>query len=69
MSDAESKDARDGERHQMISFRADDEVVAVLRELEAAVGGGVSSARVRSVAIRRAILEAGERLRSTARAR
>ena len=47
-------------RQQMISFRADDEVLRALQILENAVGASVVSKR--SVAIRQAILAAVERL-------
>jgi hypothetical protein len=50
------------ERLRMISFRIDDETLKVLAKLEAAVGDGVVVKRRRSIAIRKALLEAGERL-------
>lgn len=52
---------RKGERLRVISFRVDEEILAVLAKLEDAVGEGALRRR-RSIAIRRALLEAGERL-------
>lgn len=49
-------------RLPMVSFRVDQEVGAALERLEAAVGGDVVARRKRSVAIRRALLEADARL-------
>jgi predicted transcriptional regulator len=50
---------------RMISFRVDDETFSALEELAAAViGGGVVVKNRRSIAIRRAVLEARERLRA-----
>ena len=46
----------------MISFRIDEETFAVLERLENAVAGGVVNKRRRSIAIRKALMEAGERL-------
>lgn len=45
-----------------LSFRADQETIDVLEELKAALGPEVAGKH--SVAIRKAILEAGARLRS-----
>jgi hypothetical protein len=50
-------------RLPMISFRIDDETLAALEDLEAAVGDGVVTRRRRSIAIRKALLEARSRLR------
>lgn len=49
-------------RLPMVSFRADEEVFAVLKKLEVAVGPEVATKRKRSFAIRKALLEAGDRL-------
>lgn len=50
-------------RLKMISFRADEAVDAAVERLAEAVGGGVINKNRRSIAIRRALLEADERLR------
>lgn len=63
MSGPTSKDVR----LTMISFRADDEVLAALERLEKAVGHDIVTQRRRSIAIRRALLEADERLRASKR--
>lgn len=57
---------QDGEAHT-VSFRADKEAMEAIKELAAAVGPGVVGRR--SVAIRRALLEARTRLRASARKR
>ena len=49
-------------RLPMISFRADEEIVAVLARLEEALDESVVRGRRRSIAIRQALLEAGDRL-------
>lgn len=51
------------ERLTMISFRVDDETLTALEDLEAAVGDGIVTRRRRSIAIRKALLEAQSRLR------
>ena len=48
-------------RLTMVSFRADAELLEVLKVLETAVGDGVM--RRRSIAIRRALIEAAERVK------
>jgi hypothetical protein len=54
-------------RLTMISFRVDDEALTVLKKLEEAVGQGIVSRRRRSIAIRKALLEAGDRLERSIR--
>ena len=51
---------------RMISFRVDEEAIAAIDELEAALPGGivVAATRRRSMAIRKALLEARDRLRA-----
>ena len=56
-----------GKRLRMISFRVDDEVLGALEELEAAVGSSVVSKSKRSIAIRKALLEARDRLSRSAK--
>lgn len=52
------------ESTKMMSFRADKETEEAVVELTAAVAGeGLASGRRRSIAIRRALLEARDRLR------
>lgn len=59
MDDDDNTD--DNVRQQMISFRADDEILRALVIIEAAVDSNVISRRKRSVAIRQAILDAARR--------
>lgn len=52
------------ESTKMMSFRADKETEEAIVELTAAVAGeGLAAGRRRSIAIRRALLEARDRLR------
>lgn len=53
-----STDKKTTKRLRMVSFRVDDEVAAALDAIEARVSGDVVMRRRRSVAIRRAILDA-----------
>lgn len=58
---------KDTVRLAMISFRVDEEALAVLKKLEDAVAGEIVSRRRRSIAIRKALLEAGDRLERSIR--
>lgn len=50
--------------HRMVSFRVDEETFTAIRALEDAVADGVVSTKRRSIAIRKAVLEAYARLRA-----
>lgn len=62
-----SPGSKQSERLTMVSFRVDEETLAALKRLEAAVAGGVVVKRRRSIAIRKALLEADERLSRSSR--
>ena len=49
------------QRLLMISFRIDEETLAALQRLEDAIAGGIVNKRRRSIAIRKALLEADQR--------